>query len=95
MSVLEPYLILQPANRRYPSCDACIAQKMASRAAVVHIPAQKIQLCREHAMEAANELAQAAEQMLEYASKPEVKGYQYATKPSLRRSRLPYSARSR
>lgn len=79
MSVISPLLEVFPPNRRLTTCDACHAAGRAEPAVAVFV-SQHLGLCRNHAMEAANELAEAAEKMLEYASKPEPSlGAQFST----------------
>lgn len=68
--LIGDWLVIHKAGRLQP-CSACRVFRPPSgpsSVAVARIVSQNVNLCREHAMQAANELAQAAERLLELAA---------------------------
>lgn len=69
--LISDWLTVHSIGHRLQPCSACRVFRPPSgpsSVAVARIVSQNVNLCREHAMQAANELAQAAERLLELAA---------------------------
>lgn len=74
MTVLGDLLRLHPPNRKTFWCTACLGERPEGqlRRAVVQVKGQDLNLCANHAVEAAHELAATAEALLQAASEADL-----------------------